>query len=336
MIQYREGMRYLVTGGAGFIGSHYVRSLLTSGWTSADVTSVTVLDSLTYAGNRANLDPVSGDPRLAFVHGDICDADLVDGLIEQADVVVHFAAESHVDRSIDGARVFVHTNVIGTQTLLEAMLRHRTGRFVHVSTDEVYGSIDEGSWTESAPVAPNSPYSASKASSDLIALAYARTHGLDVVVTRCSNNYGPYQFPEKVIPLFVTNLLDGFNVPLYGDGENIRDWLHVDDHCRGIELVLRGGRAAEVYNIGGGTELSNKELTARLLEACGADWSRVDRVADRKGHDRRYSVDITRIRDELGYEPKTDFTTGLAEAVEWYRTQREWWEPLKSRAALSK
>jgi dTDP-glucose 4,6-dehydratase len=336
MIQYREGMRYLVTGGAGFIGSHYVRSLLTSGWTSADVTSVTVLDSLTYAGNRANLDPVSGDPRLAFVHGDICDADLVDGLIEQADVVVHFAAESHVDRSIDGARVFVHTNVIGTQTLLEAMLRHRTGRFVHVSTDEVYGSIDEGSWTESAPVAPNSPYSASKASSDLIALAYARTHGLDVVVTRCSNNYGPYQFPEKVIPLFVTNLLDGFNVPLYGDGENIRDWLHVDDHCRGIELVLHGGRAAEVYNIGGGTELSNKELTARLLEACGADWSRVDRVADRKGHDRRYSVDITRIRDELGYEPKTDFTTGLAEAVEWYRTQREWWEPLKSRAALSK
>jgi len=336
MIQYREGMRYLVTGGAGFIGSHYVRSLLTSGWTSADVTSVTVLDSLTYAGNRANLDPVSGDPRLAFVHGDICDADLVDGLIEQADVVVHFAAESHVDRSIDGARVFVHTNVIGTQTLLEAMLRHRTGRFVHVSTDEVYGSIDEGSWTESAPVAPNSPYSASKASSDLIALAYARTHGLDVVVTRCSNNYGPYQFPEKVIPLFVTNLLDGFNVPLYGDGENIRDWLHVDDHCRGIELVLHGGRAAEVYNIGGGTELSNKELTARLLEACGADWSRVDRVADRKGHDRRYSVDITRIRDELGYEPKTDFTTGLAEAVEWYRTQREWWEPLKSRASLSK
>jgi dTDP-glucose 4,6-dehydratase len=336
MIQYREGMRYLVTGGAGFIGSHYVRSLLTSGWTSADVTSVTVLDSLTYAGNRANLDPVSGDPRLAFVHGDICDADLVDGLIEQADVVVHFAAESHVDRSIDGARVFVHTNVIGTQTLLEAMLRHRTGRFVHVSTDEVYGSIDEGSWTESAPVAPNSPYSASKASSDLIALAYARTHGLDVVVTRCSNNYGPYQFPEKVIPLFVTNLLDGFKVPLYGDGENIRDWLHVDDHCRGIELVLHGGRAAEVYNIGGGTELSNKELTARLLEACGADWSRVDRVADRKGHDRRYSVDITRIRDELGYEPKTDFTTGLAEAVEWYRTQREWWEPLKSRAALSK
>jgi len=329
-------MRYLVTGGAGFIGSHYVRSLLTSGWTSADVTSVTVLDSLTYAGNRANLDPVSGDPRLAFVHGDICDADLVDGLIEQADVVVHFAAESHVDRSIDGARVFVHTNVIGTQTLLEAMLRHRTGRFVHVSTDEVYGSIDEGSWTESAPVAPNSPYSASNASSDLISLAYARTHGLDVVVTRCSNNYGPYQFPEKVIPLFVTNLLDGFNVPLYGDGENIRDWLHVNDHCRGIELVLHGGRAAEVYNIGGGTELSNKELTARLLEACGADWSRVDRVADRKGHDRRYSVDITRIRDELGYEPKTDFTTGLAEAVEWYRTQREWWEPLKSRAALSK
>ena len=329
-------MRYLVTGGAGFIGSHYVRSLLTPGWTSADVTSVTVLDSLTYAGNRANLDPVADDSRLTFVHGDICDADLVDGLIAEADAVVHFAAESHVDRSIDGARVFVHTNVIGTQTLLEAALRHRTGRFVHVSTDEVYGSIDSGSWTESAPVAPNSPYSASKASSDLIALAYARTHGLDIVVTRCSNNYGPYQFPEKVIPLFVTNLLDGLTVPLYGDGENIRDWLHVDDHCRGIDLVLHGGRPAEVYNIGGGTELSNKELTAQLLEACGADWSRVDRVADRKGHDRRYSVDITRIQDELGYVPQTDFAAGLADAVDWYRTRRDWWEPLKSRAALSK
>ena len=309
---------------------------MSPGWTSADVTSVTVLDALTYAGNRANLDPVGDDPRLTFVHGDICDADLVDGLIAEADAVVHFAAESHVDRSIDGARDFVHTNVIGTQTLLEAALRHRTARFVHVSTDEVYGSIDEGSWTESAPVAPNSPYSASKASSDLIALAYARTHGLDIVVTRCSNNYGPYQFPEKVIPLFVTNLLDGANVPLYGDGENVRDWLHVDDHCRGIDLVLHGGRPAEVYNIGGGTELSNKELTGRLLEACGADWSRVDRVADRKGHDRRYSVDITRIHDELGYEPKTDFATGLAETVDWYRTRRDWWEPLKSRAALAK
>ena len=297
---------------------------------------MTVLDSLTYAGNRANLDPVVDDPRLTFVHGDICDADLVDGLISEADAVVHFAAESHVDRSIDGARIFVQTNVIGTQTLLEAALRHRTGRFVHVSTDEVYGSIDEGSWTEAAPVAPNSPYSASKASSDLIALAYARTHGLDIVVTRCSNNYGPYQFPEKVIPLFVTNLLDGFNVPLYGDGENIRDWLHVDDHCRGIDLVLHGGRSAEVYNIGGGTELSNKELTAQLLEACGADWSRVDRVADRKGHDRRYSVDITRIQDELGYAPLTDFAVGLAGAVDWYRTRRDWWEPLKARAALSK
>jgi len=297
---------------------------------------VTVLDSLTYAGNRANLDPVVDDARLTFVHGDICDADLVDGLISEADAVVHFAAESHVDRSIDGARIFVHTNVIGTQTLLEAALRHRTGRFVHVSTDEVYGSIDEGSWTEAAPVAPNSPYSASKASSDLIALAYARTHGLDIVVTRCSNNYGPYQFPEKVIPLFVTNLLDGLNVPLYGDGENIRDWLHVDDHCRGIDLVLHGGRSAEVYNIGGGTELSNKELTAQLLEACGADWSRVDRVADRKGHDRRYSVDITRIQDELGYAPLTDFAVGLAGAVDWYRTRRDWWEPLKARAALSK
>jgi dTDP-glucose 4,6-dehydratase len=290
---------------------------------------------LTYAGNEANLDPIEDDPRFTFVHGDICDEDVVDGLVGDADVVIHFAAESHVDRSINGAAVFFNTNVIGTQTLLEAALRHRTSRFVHVSTDEVYGSIDSGSWAEDAPLCPNSPYAASKASSDLIALAYARTHHLDVVVTRCSNNYGPYQFPEKVIPLFVTNLLSGLNVPLYGDGRNVRDWLHVDDHCRGIDLVLHSGRAAEVYNIGGGTELSNRELTELLLDACGADWSRVDRVADRKAHDRRYCVDIKRIQDELGYEPQIDFASGLAAAVEWYRTRRDWWEPLKSRAALS-
>jgi dTDP-glucose 4,6-dehydratase len=239
-----------------------------------------------------------------------------------------------VDRSILGAADFVRTNVLGTQTLLDAAHRHGVDRFVHVSTDEVYGSISSGSWPETFPLQPNSPYAASKAGSDLIALAYARTHGVPVSVTRCSNNYGPYQFPEKVIPLFVTNLLDGGTVPLYGDGRNVRDWLHVDDHCRGIELVRAGGRAGEVYNIGGGTELSNKELTARLLEAVGADWSSVRQVEDRKGHDLRYSVDITKIRDELGYEPQVPFDEGLRQTVAWYRDNRAWWEPLKAKAAL--
>ncbi len=257
-------MRLLVTGAAGFIGSDYVRSLLsgTDGLDASSVTAVTVLDKLTYSGNRANLAPVESDPRLRFVEGDICDPGLVEELMPGHDAVVHFAAESHVDRSILGAAPFVITNVLGTQTLLDSALRHGIGRFVHVSTDEVYGSIDQGSWTEAWPLNPNSPYSAAKAGSDLLALAYHRTHKLDVVVTRCSNNYGPYQFPEKVIPLFVTNLLDGLPVPLYGDGGNVRDWLHVADHCAGIDLVLRKGRAGEVYHIGGGTELTNKELTS--------------------------------------------------------------------------
>jgi dTDP-glucose 4,6-dehydratase len=248
--------------------------------------------------------------------------------------VVHFAAESHVDRSITGARDFVMTNVVGTQTLLDAALRHGLGRFLHVSTDEVYGSIDHGSWPETHPLEPNSPYAASKASSDLIARSYARTHHLDVVITRCSNNYGPYQFPEKVIPLFVSSLIDGGTVPLYGDGLNVRDWLHVDDHCRGIALVLAGGRGGEVYNIGGGTELTNRRLTELLLELTGSDWGRVVPVEDRKGHDRRYSVDITKISDELGYAPLVPFETGLADTVQWYRDNRAWWEPLKARAAL--
>ena len=244
---------------------------------------------------------------------------------------MHFAAESHVDRSITGAAPFVQTNVVGTQVLLDAALRHRVDRFVHVSTDEVYGSIAHGSWAEDQPLAPSSPYSASKAGSDLLALAYHRTHGLPVVVTRCSNNYGPYQFPEKVIPLFVTNLLDGRKVPLYGDGGNVRDWLHVSDHCTGVALVAARGRLGEVYHIGGGTELTNKELTARLLEACGAGWEMVEMVPDRKGHDRRYSLDITKISTELGYQPRIPFDIGLAETVQWYRDHRDWWEPLRDR-----
>jgi len=327
-------MKILVTGGAGFIGSHFVRTLLAGGYPPFADSTVVVLDKLTYAGNLANLDPVRDHPAFTFIEGDILDVRLVDELLSEADSVVHFAAESHVDRSILGAADFVMTNVVGTQTLLDAALRHGLERFVHVSTDEVYGSIDSGSWPESHPLEPNSPYSASKASSDLIARSYARTHGLDVVITRCSNNYGPYQFPEKVIPLFVTNLIDGLPVPLYGDGLNVRDWLHVDDHCHGIALVLDRGRAGEVYNIGGGTELSNRDLTERLLSVCDADWDRVEFVEDRRGHDRRYSVDITKITEELGYAPRIGFDRGLADTVQWYRENRDWWQPLKARAAL--
>ncbi|MER5450282.1 dTDP-glucose 4,6-dehydratase [Streptomyces sp. NPDC002766] len=322
-------MNLLVTGAAGFIGSAYVRMLLAPG--APDAPRITVLDKLTYAGNLDNLE--LDHPRLEFVQGDIRDAELVDKLVAEADQVVHFAAESHVDRSITGATDFVLTNVVGTQTLLDAALRHRVGPFVHISTDEVYGSIEQGSWPEDHPLRPNSPYSASKASSDLLALAYHRTHGLDVRVTRCSNNYGPHQYPEKVIPLFVTNLLDGRKVPLYGEGLNVRDWLHVEDHCLGVDLVRTKGRPGEVYNIGGGTELSNKELTGLLLEACGAGWDRVEHVEDRKGHDLRYSVDWSKSRDELGYRPRHDFTTGLAETIAWYRDNRAWWEPLKRRSA---
>jgi len=328
-------VKILVTGGAGFIGSHFVRTMLTGGYPAYADADVVVLDKLTYAGNRANLAPVEDSPRLTFVEGDILDGERVGDLMAGVDAVVHFAAESHVDRSITGAADFVVTNVVGTQTLLEAARRARVGRFLHVSTDEVYGSISQGSWPETHPLEPNSPYSASKAGSDLIARAYHRTHGMDVVVTRCSNNYGPYQFPEKVIPLFVTNLIDGKNVPLYGEGANVRDWLHVDDHCRGISLVLAGGRAGEVYNIGGGTEISNRELTERLLEACGADWSRVDHVPDRLGHDLRYSVDISKISEELGYRPQVPFAEGLADTVRWYTARRDWWEPLRARAALA-
>jgi dTDP-glucose 4,6-dehydratase len=327
-------MRILVTGGAGFIGSNYVRKVLGGQYPAYADAEVVVLDKLTYAGNEANLAPVADSPRLRFVRGDICDAELVGKLMATTDVVVHFAAESHVDRSILGSADFVLTNVLGTQTLLQGALEAGVGKFVHISTDEVYGTIDEGSWPETFPLEPNSPYSAAKAGSDLIARSYHRTHGLPVCITRCSNNYGPYHFPEKVIPLFVTNLIDGKKVPLYGDGLNVRDWLHVDDHCRGIQLVAESGRAGEIYNIGGGTELTNKELTEQLIEATGRDWGFVEHVADRKGHDRRYSVDITKISTELGYAPQVPFEQGLADVVAWYRENRAWWEPLKARAAL--
>ncbi|WP_171166142.1 dTDP-glucose 4,6-dehydratase [Streptomyces sp. I05A-00742] len=324
--------RILVTGGAGFIGSHYVRTLL-----SADGPGrprVTVLDKLTYAGVPANLDPVRRSDRFRFIQGDICDVALVEELAAEHDQIVHFAAESHVDRSVHAAETFVRTNVMGTQTLLDAARHNGVKVFVHVSTDEVYGSIDHGSWTEDAPLAPNSPYAAAKASSDLFALACHRTHGLDVRITRCSNNYGHHHFPEKLIPLFVTNLLDGLEVPLYGDGGNVRDWLHIDDHVRGLELVRTRGRAGEIYHIGGGTELTNRELAGLLLETLDADPSLVRHVRDRKGHDRRYSLDWSKIRDELGYRPVRPFKEALAETVAWYRDNRSWWEPLKRRAAL--
>ncbi|AEW94834.1 MULTISPECIES: dTDP-glucose 4,6-dehydratase [Streptomycetaceae] len=317
--------RILVTGGAGFIGSAYVRALLRG--PRAENVTITVLDRLTYAGNPANLAAVRDHPGFAFVHGDVCDAGLVDELAATHDEMVHFAAESHVDRSIEDAADSTRTNVLGTQTLLAAAVRRGVGRFVHVSTDEVYGSVAEGSWPESSPVRPNSPYAASKAAGDLMALAYHRTHGLDVRVTRGSNTYGPYQYPEKIIPRFVTDLLQGRPVPLYGDGRNVRDWLHVDDHVLGVELVRRHGRPGEVYNIGGGNELTNRELTGLLLAACGTGWEMVREVADRKGHDLRYSVDCSKIRDELGYRPRHDFHAGLAATVAWYRDNRDWWEP---------
>ncbi|SCF22045.1 dTDP-glucose 4,6-dehydratase [Micromonospora mirobrigensis] len=322
-------MRILVTGGAGFIGSAYVRRLLTGAEPALpDIGTVTVLDAFTYAGTAGGLEAVRTDPRLRVVHGDIRDGALVDATVAGHDTIVHLAAESHVDRSIAGAAPFVTTNVLGTQTLLDAALRHGARRFVQVSTDEVYGSIDAGSWTEASPLDPSSPYSASKAGADLLALAYHRTHGLDVVVTRGANTYGPYQHPEKLIPRFVTNLLDGHDVPLYGDGGNVRDWLHVDDHCHGIALAQRHGRPGRVYHLGGGTELTNRELTGRLLAACGAGWERVRPVADRKGHDRRYALDTGTTRAELGWTPTVDLATGLAATVDWYRDNRAWWEPL--------
>jgi dTDP-glucose 4,6-dehydratase len=321
-------MNLLVTGGAGFIGSNFVRSVLGDSLPGLAGAKVTVLDKLTYAGTFASLSSVAEDSRLDFVPGDICDPALVDNVVRGHDAIVHFAAESHVDRSIQAAADFASTNVVGTQVLLDAALRHGTGRFLHVSTDEVYGSIEAGAWTERSPVAPNSPYAATKAGGDLLALAAHRTHGLPVVVTRSANNYGPYQHPEKLIPRFVTNLLAGRTVPLYGDGGQVRDWVHVDDHCRGTALALLEGQAGEIYHIGGNRELTNRELTGMLLQACGADWDRVVTVEDRKGHDRRYALSDDRIRRELGYRPRVDFAAGLAATVQWYRDNEPWWRSL--------
>jgi len=321
-------VRILVTGGAGFIGSQYVRMLLAGDFPGTPGTRVTVLDKLTYAGNLANLEPVSDHSDFTFVRGDVCDAGLMAAVVPGHDAVINFAAESHVDRSITGARPFVETNVMGVQTLLDACLDAGTARVIQVSTDEVYGSLSQGSWTEDAALEPNSPYAAAKAGGDLIARAYARTHGLDVRVTRCCNNYGPYQFPEKIIPLFITNLLDGLQVPVYGDGKNVRDWVHVADHCRGIQVVLERGEPGGVYHIGGDAELSNLELTQAILKCFGAGWDMVEYVQDRKGHDWRYSLDYSLLRG-LGYAPTIGFAEGLAATMRWYRDNRGWWEPLK-------
>jgi dTDP-glucose 4,6-dehydratase len=328
-------MRVFVTGGAGFIGSEYVRQLLTDSFPAFAGAEVTVFDKLTYAGNLDNLAPVAGSPRYRFFQGDICSPLDLDEAMPGHDVVVNFAAESHVDRSITGAADFIQTNVYGAQQVFDAALRHRVPRVVHISTDEVYGSIQHGSWTEDYLLEPNSPYSAAKAGSDLIARAYAKSYGLDISITRCSNNYGPYQFPEKVIPLFITNLMDGRKVPLYGEGANVRDWLFVADHCRGIQLVVEHGRAGEFYNIGGGRELSNRELTEQLLAATGRDWSYVQQITDPRGggHDLRYSLDYSKV-SELGYAPQVTFEQGLALTARWYAENRDWWEPLKERAEL--
>ncbi|MCH2434233.1 MAG: dTDP-glucose 4,6-dehydratase [Acidimicrobiales bacterium] len=314
-------MRLLVTGGAGFIGSNFVHRALARG------DEVTVYDALTYAGNPANLAGLDGGDGYRFVRGDVCDGGALADAMTGHDAVVHFAAESHVDRSITDPARFVITNCEGTATVCEVALRLGVERVLHVSTDEVYGSIDVGSFVETDSLGPSSPYSASKAGSDLIALSYHATYGLPVVVTRSSNNYGRFQFPEKVIPLFVTNLLEGRRVPLYGDGLNVRDWCHVDDNCDAIDLVLRSGEPGGIYNVGSGNELTNLDLTSRLLSLCGADDSSIEQVDDRPGHDRRYSIDTTRIRD-LGWSPQRGLDEGLEATVAWYRDNRDWWGPL--------
>ena len=321
-------MKLFVTGAAGFIGSNYIR------WVLANTDhEITVFDKLTYAGNLSSIDDVIDDRRSHFVQGDICDQDAVAEHLPGHDAVVHFAAESHVDRSIADPYAFVTTNTFGTSVLCDIAVRAEVSKFLHISTDEVYGTIEEGSFSETDILTPRSPYSAAKAGSDLLALSYQTTYGLPVVVTRCSNNYGPYQFPEKLIPLFTTNLLDGRTVPLMGDGGNVRDWIHVEDHNRAAHLVLEQGVVGEVSNIGAHNELTNRDITMRLLELTGRDESAIEWVPDRLGHDRRYSVNIDKVT-ALGWELQRDFDAGLEHTVEWYRTHREWWEPLKLRVGL--
>jgi dTDP-glucose 4,6-dehydratase len=319
-------VKLLVTGGAGFIGSNYVRHVL-----AHTDDEVTVYDALTYAGNLSTLRDVDDDPRYKFVKGNICDPGTLEEAMVGHDAVVHFAAESHVDRSIAGPDDFINTNCFGTNILMDTARRLEIERVVHIGTDEVYGSVEVGSSTETDPLEPRSPYSASKAGSDLIALSYHHTYDLPVTVTRCTNNFGPYQFPEKVIPLFTTNLLDDRTVPLYGDGGNVRDWCYVEDNCRAVDLVLREGTVGEIYNIGAGNEVPNIELTKRLLAACGKGDESIEYVTDRLGHDRRYSIDTTKV-EALGWRPQRELDEALEATVAWYRDNRWWWQPLKARA----
>ena len=320
-------MKVLVTGGAGFIGSNFVRLVLSNSETS--IQAITVLDKLTYAGTLTNL---AGLPKDAFefIQGDICDQSLVSELGKRHDVIINFAAESHVDRSINSARDFMTTNIVGAQTLLETLRFGTVQTIIQVSTDEVYGSIENGSWDENFPLNPNSPYAATKASADLIARSYSKTYGVDVRITRCSNNYGPNQFPEKIIPLFITSLIDYKKIPLYGNGQNYREWLHVEDHCRAILKVLTNGKSGEIYNIGGGTELSNKDLTMKILNLMNKDESCIEYVEDRPGHDFRYSVNSRKILDQLGFTPKINFENGILDTINWYLNNENWWRSLKS------
>lgn len=318
-------MRILVTGGAGFIGSHFVKNLVAG--SVPDVSEIIVLDKLTYSGNRSNLDEIPGTS-FQFIVGDICDEDLVRKTTKSIDLIVNFAAESHVDRSIDSSKSFFATNVLGTQNLLENARINNVRTFIQISTDEVYGSIESGSWDEEYPLRPNSPYAASKASADLLARSFYKTYGMDVRITRCSNNYGSNQYPEKIIPLFVTNLLQKKSIPLYGNGSNIRDWLHVSDHCQGINLVLEKGRPGEIYNIGGGQEISNLELTHLILKSMNVDESVIEFVHDRRGHDFRYSLNYEKISQQLQYYPKISFEKGISETIAWYKTNTTWWKNL--------
>jgi len=316
----------LVTGGAGFIGSNFVRYMLQK---YKDY-HIIVLDALTYAGNRENLADLEHDARYAFYHGNICDVKIVEELMPQVDAVVNFAAESHVDRSIHQAGAFIETDVHGTFVLLEAAKKHGIERFLQISTDEVYGSIEDGSFKEDDPLLPNSPYSASKAGADLLVRSYFKTYGLPTLITRSSNNYGPYQYPEKLIPLFVTNAIDDKALPLYGDGKNVRDWLHVLDNCSGIDAVLHKGKTGEIYNIGGGNERENIFITHKILEYLGKPASLITPVKDRPGHDRRYSVDTAKIRS-LGWQPQYELEKGLEQTIDWYRENENWWRKIKEK-----
>jgi dTDP-glucose 4,6-dehydratase len=326
-------MNLLVTGGAGFIGSNFVHYMLDK---YADL-QIVDLDLLTYAGNIHNLDDLKDNPRHTFVQGNIVNRELVAYLIKQnqIDAIINFAAESHVDRSILHPEVFVETNVQGTLALLDTAKKLRVGKYLQVSTDEVYGTLgQEGYFKETTSLAPNSPYSASKASADLLVRAYFETYGMNVNITRCSNNYGPYQFPEKLIPLMTSNGMDGKKLPIYGDGKNIRDWLHVSDHCKAIDLVLHQGQPGEVYNVGGHNEHTNNEIVHLIIDQLGLSENEIEYVKDRLGHDRRYAIDPTKIETELGWKPEYTFERGIKETVDWYRNNEAWWRPLKERAAL--